>query len=67
MEGLLASNGVVTIDQVEVVDVAMCPTLLAGCLWWFSCVPAETPDYLSLVGNGKRRFYPNEVHSKCSE
>ena len=35
---LLANTAMVTVDQVEVVDAAMCLTLPAGCLCWFRCV-----------------------------
>ena len=56
-----------TVDQMEVVDTAMCFTLLAGCRCWFSGLSAGMLYYLSFVMNGKRRIYPICANAKCSK
>ena len=52
-----ANTPVETADQVEAVDTAVCCTLLAGCLCWFSSVFSGMLYHFSFVLNGKRRFY----------
>ena len=66
VERFLADKRIETMDQAEVVVLAMCCTLPAMCLCWCSCASAAMPDYFSFVVNGKRRCYPTFACSKCS-